>query len=246
MLFNTTTTHEVPPAPVLADNYYTAIGEQKSFRLQDGSTISLNTNSRLKIDFTGSQRVVHIQQGEVNFQVIKNLQRPFVVYVGTGMVWAVGTVFNVRLRSGIVDVTVTNGTVKVFADISSTESPPVLKTDTHPSEKNKEVLVDAGQTVQYSKVIRIVSSVSSDEMTRKLAWQQNALIFKGEPLEQAIKEMARYTEQQFVIVDPAIKNTRIGGHFKTGDIDTLLATLKDGFNINSEQVAPNLIHLSAK
>ena len=247
VLFNTTTNHQIPSAPVIADNYYTAIGEQKSFRLQDGSTISLNTNSRVKTDFTGSQRMVRLQQGEANFQVAKNPQRPFVVYVGTGMVWTVGTAFNVRLSSGIVDVTVTDGTVKVFADIDSSESILVLDTDTRPPDNNNmEAVVEAGQTVQYSNVIHTVSPVSSDEMTRKLAWQQNALIFKGEPLEQAIKEMARYTDQQLVIVDPAITGTRIGGHFKTGDIDTLLATLNDGFNIKSEQVAPNLIYLSAK
>ena len=237
---------EPPRTPFVEDSYYTAIGEQRSFGLQDGSTISLNTNSRARVDFSGSHRIVRLQQGEVNFQVANDPERPFVVYVGSGMVWAVGTAFNVRLTSGVVDVTVTDGTVKVFADVSATESATLLQADGDPPEGGKVTIVDAGQAVQYGEVVRTVTPVSSDELTRKLAWQQGALIFQGEPLEQAIKEIARYTEQKFVIVDPSIRDRRIGGHFKSGDIETLLATLDDGFNIQSEQVAPNLIHLSAK
>ena len=237
----------LPPTQSVEQNYVTAIGEQRSFGLQDGSTISLNTNSRLTVEFSGSHRMVRLQQGEANFQVTEDPDRPFVVYVGTGMVWAVGTAFNVRVSSGVVDVTVTEGTVKVFADIDPKETPSLLQTSNREAAGDTVATADAGETVQYSEaVLRTVVQVPPAALTQKLAWQQGAMIFRGEPLKDAIVEMARYTDQRLVIVDPSIEDTRIGGHFKTGDIPTLLATLDDGFGIKSERVAPNVIHLSAK
>lgn len=236
-----------PPMQSVEQNYITAIGEQRSFGLQDGSTISLNTNSRLTVEFSDSHRTVRLQQGEANFQVIEDRDRPFVVYVGTGMVWALGTAFNVRVTSGVVDVTVTQGTVKVFADIDPKVTPSLLQTNGRAAAGDTIVIADAGETVQYSEaMLRTVRQVPPAALTQKLAWQHGAMIFRGEPLKDAIEEMARYTKQRLVIVDPSIEDTRIGGHFKTGDIPTLLATLDDGFGIKSELVAPNVIHLSAK
>lgn len=235
------------PAPSVEQDYITAIGEQRSFGLQDGSTISLNTNSRLTVEFSNSHRMVRLQQGEANFQVTEDPDRPFVVYVGTGMVWAIGTAFNVRVISGVVDVTVTEGTVKVFADVDPKQTPALLQANNRAAAGDTAAIADAGETVQYSDaVLRTVAQVPPAALTQKLAWQQGAMIFRGEPLKDAIVEMARYTDQHLVIVDPSIEDTRIGGHFKTGDIPTLLATLDDGFNIKSERVAPNIIHLSAK
>ena len=83
-------------------------------------------------------------------------------------------------------------------------------------------------------------------LEQKLAWQKGALVFKGETLEQAITEIARYTDKELIIVDPSIKNLRVGGHFKTDDIDGLLATFSQGFDIEHVQVAENKIHFSRK
>ena len=78
-----------------------------------------------------------------------------------------------------------------------------------------------------------------------VAWQQGALIFKGETLQQAVKEISRYTHLQLIIVDPAIMQMRVGGHYKTNDIDSLLASLGRGFGIQIDRVGNNQIHLSA-
>ena len=101
------------------NHFATGIGQQASYQLEDGSTINLNTNTEVEIDFSKDRRRIHLLKGEAHFDVAKNPQRPFVVYAGEGMVWAVGTAFNVRyigsLNSNrpdpIIDVTVTEGTV---------------------------------------------------------------------------------------------------------------------------------------
>ena len=237
---------DLPLTASIVEDYYTAIGEQSSYRLEDGSTISMNTNSRIKVSFSDKRRTVRLLQGEANFQVVKDHERPFVVYVGTGMVWAVGTAFNVKLSSGAVDVIVTEGRVKVFADANEQETEAVLEVREGLDDRDKVIILDAGKSVRYSQIIDVVDPVSKEEMERKLAWHHGALIFKGETLEEAVEEISRYTEQRFLIIDDSIRYTRVGGHFKTNDIETLLATLSKGFNIKSEQISPNLIHLSAK
>jgi transmembrane sensor len=211
-------------------------------------------------------------KGEAHFEVAKNPQRPFMVYAGEGMVWAVGTAFNVRYvgnqkqADNYIDVTVTEGTVKVFAQVNQEqfkEKQQPVETDKKAIEPAqsasaqslnpennapplKEQIVHAGKSVHYTSVIETIQLTSAEAVEQKLAWQQGAIIFSGETLEQAIQEIARYTERQLTIVDPAIKNIRVGGHYKTNDINGLLASLSQGFNIQVSYVNSQQIELSSK
>ena len=244
------------------NHFETDIGQQASYQLSDGTRITLNTNSELKVDYSQDRRRIYLLRGEAHFDVAKNPQRPFMVYAGEGMVWAVGTAFNVRyLNAGnhagnlpdslvgtlvgtSIDVTVTEGTVKIFADIEPDKNTSLDVNDAQSSPTDHEQLVHAGKSVQYSKVINATQTTPAQVLEQKLAWQHGALIFKGETLEQAIKEIARYTDKQLIITDPSIKNIRVGGHYKTDNIDSLLASLSETLEIKLEQKGSQL-HLSA-
>ena len=251
------------------NHFATGIGQQASYQLEDGSTINLNTNTEVEIDFSQDRRRIHLLKGEAHFDVAKNPQRPFVVYAGEGMVWAVGTAFNVRyigsLNSNrsdpIIDVTVTEGTVKVYAQVEvaapSLSTNPIddtssLSQQAQASEAQAieaqatEALVNAGKTVQYSNHINAIAPAPDTVLEQKLAWQQGSIVFTGQTLEQALTEIARYTSKQLVIIDPAIKDIRVGGHYKTNDIDGLLATLSQGFDLNIKQTKRNTIEISAR
>ncbi len=247
LTLNLQRTVEVPaptPPELATETYQTAIGEHASFQLSDGSTVTLNTNSRLNVNFHGTQRKVTLLRGEANFNVAKDPHKPFVVHVGSGAVWAVGTQFNVRLFDSEVDVTVLEGTVKVFAGLD--ESPPQLSIDSSGSADGRELVLDAGKSVRYDRLIESPEVFAPEVIEQKLAWQQGSLIFKGESLQQAIAEISRYTKQEIIITDPSISDIPIGGRFKTEDIDALIASLNLNFQIQSEQVSPNRIHLYRK
>ena len=244
------------------NHFETDIGQQASYQLSDGTRITLNTNSELKVDYSQDRRRIYLLRGEAHFNVAKNPQRPFMVYAGEGMVWAVGTAFNVRyLNAGnhagnlpdslvgtlvgtSIDVTVTEGTVKIFADIEPDKNTSLDVNDAQNSPTDHEQLVHAGKSVQYSKVINATQTTPAQVLEQKLAWQHGALIFKGETLEQAIKEIARYTDKQLIITDPSIKNIRVGGHYKTDNINSLLASLSETLEIKLEKKGSQL-HLSA-
>lgn len=95
--------------------YTTDIGEQRSLALTDGSTVELNSRSRIKVQYTEYERRIDLLEGQALFQVAKNKTRPFVVQTGNTRVRAVGTAFDVyRASSGTV-VTVVEGRVAVHS-----------------------------------------------------------------------------------------------------------------------------------
>ena len=237
--------------------FITQVGEQQSYQLSDGTTLMLNTDTALTVDYSGDNRVLRLTRGEAHFTVAKNPARPFLVYAGEGLVWAVGTAFNVRLDVDSVDVTVTEGRVKVFAEAIA-ETPPALKLDLNTEPVTSvvnasaptpatETLLAAGEVAQYKqKVVQVLSPVMESRLQQKLAWQTGALVFDGETLEQALTEIARYTQQDLVIKDDAIRHIRIGGHYKADDVDGLLLALGDSFGVAVKRIGNDRVHLFAK
>jgi len=241
--------------------YQTRIGEQASYTLADGSVLTLNTNSEVQVAYTDSRRVVTLSKGEANFEVSKDQARPFVVYAGEGMVWAVGTAFNVDYRKTYVDVLVSEGRVKVFSGVSPEDSPQLVAQSIAASYNNTQppteapadtatprlqLMLGAGEAVQFSDVIQAKDTLAQNQLEKRLAWQTGALHFEGETLAEAIVEINRYTEQQLVIVDPSIVDLRVGGRFKADDIDSLLSALAKSLNIRISEGEGKQVLFSAK
>ncbi len=244
---------------IMPTDLRTTVGEQGSFTLPDGSVVNMNTDTHIEVDFSESRRAITLLKGEASFDVRKNPERPFVVYAGGGLVWAVGTAFNVRYLGDSVDVLVTEGRVKVFSDTNINQRSALDLKKAPDESKNvaagllvlaenelQEALVGAGQALQYAQVIKSLRPVEVDEFERKLAWQQGALIFKGESLKEAIAEIGRYTDKKLVIADPELNTLKVGGHYKTDDIKSLLVSLGEGLNIDIQYDNHNRILLTSR
>jgi transmembrane sensor len=227
--------------------YGTAIGAQRTVNLADGSSVQLNTNSRLEVRYTRKARDLHLVSGEAYFDVAPNKRRPFSVYTRDGVVRAVGTAFVVRLRGQRVDVTVTKGTVELA---SFTRPPPVLWLDRAAGlERRSRAMVSATPGVVESAVIAqdVVSKadVPAPEATRRLAWRQGMLVFAGEPLPEVIADVGRYTDVEIEIVDPSLRSVKMAGYFKVGEIDPMLEALETGFGVRVERVDAKHVKLFA-
>jgi transmembrane sensor len=106
-------------------NYTTDIGERRSITLADGSTVDLNSRSRLRVEFTRGERRVELVKGQALFQVAKDKNRPFIVSSGDAMVRAVGTQFDVyRKANGATTVTVLEGRVAVYSTAQVASAAP--------------------------------------------------------------------------------------------------------------------------
>jgi len=228
----------VSPTPEV---YATAVGQNNLVHLKDGSVVRLNTDSELEIVYTPTERNLFLRRGEANFEVAKDLARPFNVRVGSSrIVQAVGTAFNVRLRAAnTFEVTVTEGTVKLLAEEAAVASSGATKA---PRTK-VEGTVAARETATVGAQAAQVRPLQPNELEERTAWQRGVLIFRGEPLSVVLEEFGRYTTTQFVLADESLGTVRVGGYFPVGEVDDLLIALRENFQITSQRDADGRIVL---
>lgn len=219
--------------------YATAIGEQRLVYLADNSAVQLNTASQIRVAYGDSARKVFLLEGEAFFDVQSDPDRPFVVYVGGKAVRAVGTSFSVHLRDEDVEVLVTEGLV----ELSEVAVEPGQRIE----EASKPIgRIKGGQRIRIGQSLESAEPVSEEEMSRELAWREGMLSFSGEPLAYVADEIGRYTSMTIVIEDPALQELRIGGYFKTGDVEAMFMVLEAGFNIEVERIGEDVARLSAR
>jgi len=231
----------------LLQTFSTKIGEQAIFSLSDGTSIQLNTNSTIEVSYSKRQRQVKLVQGEAKFDVAKDSTRPFSVLAGEKYFTALGTIFNVqKIARQEVELLVTEGKVLItkpnaVIDYVS-QKMSVIKLESIPG-----VLVQSGEkAIIKGNSLYPINKVSLIQIQRDLAWQQGMLIFAGEPMEQALKEISRYTNINFEIIDDKLAQLLIAGYFKADDIDGLLNSLSLNFNIYHQKTSTNIIRLSSE
>jgi transmembrane sensor len=95
--------------------YATALGEQRSIQFEDGSTVELNSRSKIRVRYSNKSRDVDLLEGQALFHVAHDTSRPFIVAAGATRVRAVGTQFDVYRKSTGTIVTVVEGQVAVYA-----------------------------------------------------------------------------------------------------------------------------------
>ena len=240
--------------PIIIDinrtTYSTDIGEQELITLRDGSTVLLNTNSSIRVDYSLETRNISLLSGQAHFEVTKDNSRPFNVYAGTGLVRAVGTAFSVYLQPDIIEVTVTEGTIELSAVAPAPA--PTNQPETEPTAPSKTItklsLVTAGQNAtmdQDTSSIDSIEVIDAPEIVQKLAWHQGLLRFSGDPLEDVVAEISRYTDLSIVILDPEIRDLRIGGFFKVGETEKMFQALETSFGVRVQRKGKNVMLLAA-
>jgi transmembrane sensor len=223
-----------PPVTVFYD---TAVGAQRNITLPDGSTVTLNTDSRIAVAMSAERRDVHLERGEAYFEVTHDERRPFSVFAGKGVVRDIGTAFDVRLLSRAVDVSVISGSIEVSARTSQVG--PAGETEAPLG------VIRAGRAVTFDEKIERSQQISNVDMNRKLAWRQGVLIYAGEPLERMADDIDRYAGIKVEFADPKLRARLVGGSFKISQIDAAFVALKDNFGIESAWLDAKHVRLSS-
>ena len=218
--------------------HMTHIGQRLAIPLSDGSTVYLNSNSQIKVNYKRQQRFIELVYGEAVFEVAKMPDRPFVVRSGSGTATALGTEFNVRNRHTDVTVTVLSGTVLVEPDVTDPFEPTAAFENNDAHE-----LLKAGQQITYNTQLGKVQELPEKELARTASWREGRLFFDDKSLEEVIQEISNYTTQKIVIADGSLQSLRVGGVFKVDDIDSILSMLEAALPVSAVQVSPDLIML---
>ena len=103
-------------------------GQHLTFHLEDGTEVTLNSNSSLEFpeSFSDSSRVVTLT-GEAFFDVSKDTKRPFTVYSGSVATTALGTSFNIEHFPADPDISVSLVTGAVQVNLSESKEELILK-----------------------------------------------------------------------------------------------------------------------
>ena len=212
--------------------YRTRIGEMRVVPLNDGSVVTLNTNSEIVVRYSQAQRHIELLQGEALFDVAKNKQRPFIVQSGTTLVRAVGTSFNVKaLPDQPVQVLVREGIVEVKR--SDLPVAPVILI-----AKNNRAIAPQDSPI-------VAKPVETAEVGRELAWRVGRIAFHGETLAEAAAEFARYSDVRIQIDDPDVAKEKVTGLFVPTDPIGFANAAAVAFDLHSE-ISGEQIRLTRK
>ncbi|MBY8829154.1 FecR family protein [Hephaestia mangrovi] len=212
--------------------YETDVGERRVAALPDGSRISLDSDTEVRVRYSDNARVLELDRGRARFDVAHDVARPFAVTAGTETVVAVGTSFNVEKVRGKVLVTLIRGHV-VIKDAESRD--PGLG-----GKVRGPLSLAAGQEMIASpNSAPVIEAVNLQTAT---AWESGHLIFRNETLAGAVARINRYTERP-VIVDPSVASLRISGVFNAGDVGSFVSAVTNYFPVQATTTADNDIML---
>ena len=188
----------------------TAIGEQRSAKLNDGSDVNLNTNTLLLVEDHLYSRQLRLIRGEALFTVCHQW-RPFTVYAQQTRIRDIGTVFNVRMTVQGSEVSVLQGSVEVSTPASTR-------------------LVSANQVVQtMGHDIHLSQHASVIANTH---WQQGRVMFDATPLSQVLAELQRYHVQPLLISHPRLGQYRLSGEYYLQNVNEIIDSLPEILPVN--------------
>jgi transmembrane sensor len=205
--------------------YSTAVGEQRSIELGDGSTVSMNSRSQVRVSYSKAERTVDLIAGQALFHVAKDPTRPFIVKADGTHVRAVGTQFDIyERRSGTV-VTVLEGEVAVLAPLDTQAPGPGEGSAVVSDAPASAISVSAGE--QLTVTPKVARKSEHANVTAATAWTERRIVFESATLAEVAEEFNRYNERQLVIEDPELYDFHISGVFSSTDPESLIRFLRE-------------------
>ncbi|CAM4168872.1 FecR domain-containing protein [Kerstersia similis] len=186
----------------------TATGERLEQYLADGSRLMLNTQTQVRVQFDGAQRLLALDRGELMVETAPDSfqpARPFHVRTSAGDMQAIGTRFIVRQQQDTL-LHVLEGAV----DVRRLGAPDM------------PVRVHASHQLQFSadRQGEIRRATETDA-----AWINGMLLVADMPLPDFIEELGRY-RPGMLDCDPELAHLRVSGTFPLDDTDRVLAMLQ--------------------
>jgi transmembrane sensor len=204
----------------------TAVGEQRTVALADGTKLVLDTGTRLDARLDRDSRELVLREGRIDVDVGRD-PRPFSVVSGRGTVRDIGTRFEIERRGDDVAVTLLSGVVNVsLAGAGATTLAP-------------------GQQARFGATGGIVVA-DAEAIEDASRWTEGTLVFKQRRLGDLIAEVNRYSTVQIRLADSSLAELRVSGVFHVGDQTALLEALRKGWSISTTQTSDHEIELSRK
>ncbi|HEY1076891.1 MAG TPA: FecR domain-containing protein, partial [Fontimonas sp.] len=217
------------PASVQA--YATAVGEQRTLTLEDGSRVVLDTATQLDVRYDRNSRSVQLRQGRADFQVSKDPDRPFTVRAGGAAVTATGTQFQVRLDGDAGEVTLLEGRVVVEGRQSTG------RTALSPGER---MALLAGGT------LGAIQRLSEADLANAGGWTGGQLVVQAWPVSALVAEVNRYGGTPLRLGDAMVGRLPVSGTFDPRAPEALALALENVWPVRVEHGASEIVLYAKK
>jgi len=211
-------------SPAQAATYETVLGEIRTISLADGSQLTLDTATRVRVTLSASERKVSLERGRARFRVAPDGKRPFTVTVSGGTVVARSTLFDVSVERGSPVVAVIEGRV----DLTSTSDAA-----SHPART-----LATGQTADLSN-----ADTPRPTLPAETQWVSGMLALDGDPLGEAIAAINRYNRIQIRLAGPELARLSVTGAFQVRNPDAFARAVAATFGLGIDRSDPGVILL---
>jgi transmembrane sensor len=206
--------------------YATGIGEQRTVRLADGSTLTLDTGSKARVRLAKARRDIELVRGQAMFEVAHDATRPFIVTAGDTAVTALGTRFDVRRDGPGATVTLVKGAVEVREDAGA--APRIWR-------------LAPGQAVSTAaptpKPIKIDAAAAT-------SWTTGRLEFRNVALGAAVAEFNRYERRRIDLAQGPWVEDRVSGVFDVDDTETFVRSIAELHDLEVSHPSKSVIRLA--
>ncbi|WP_176591882.1 FecR domain-containing protein [Sphingobium sp. EM0848] len=205
--------------------YETGVGEIRTVGLSDGSTVILDTATRLRVQLSGGDRRLDLERGRARFRVAADSKRPFRVQVAGGEIIAHGTMFDVNMIGEKPVVTVLDGSV----DLRGLDGA---------SDQARTLPMGKSMTLDASMAERVASPAEA-------RWVSGMLALDGTPLAEAVAAINRYNKVQVRLAEPFALPVRVTGGFRVRDPEAFARAVATSFHLKVERPDSDTILLVA-
>ena len=202
----------------------TNIGEIRRVALSDGSSVTLDTSTRVEIEMGQSARRVRVKYGRARFEIAPTGE-PFVVEAGSEKVIAAGGVIDVDREGGESRFDVIAGTSQLQVHDGGAGRPLMLRA-------RQAAIVGPGPIVH------------AYTLPPAPDWTRGMLQFEGMPLADVAKLANRYSDQQ-IRLEPNLGQLKVTGAFRAGDTEGLAKSLAAAFRLSVHQAQDGNWQLAA-
>jgi len=208
-------------------NIYVPPGSRTQMVLAEGSTVWLNSNTKLNYPgFFRDERVVELN-GEGFFDIAKDIGKPFIIKTSKYNLQVLGTSFNVEAydNSPIFQTALFAGKVKLFK--------PHANSDT--------LYLDAGETATLIGDELIVS-VTNYNLYR---WKDGILAIEDKSFEEIMTLFEKYFDLKIIIQTEKVKKLGYDGKFRIVDgVDHALRVLQKDYHFTyKREENSNIIYI---
>ncbi|MBO9713382.1 FecR domain-containing protein [Sphingomonas sp.] len=197
--------------------------EQRTVKLADGSTVTLDADTALALDYDQAHRRIELLRGQAFFRVAHDPGRPFVVENAKRSVTALGTQFEVRVRGSALRVILVEGRVRVATGTGGADA-----------------IVELGAGQRLDAGPAGVTVTRADRVGAE-DWQQGMVSFHDTPLGDAAAELNRHSHGKPLLVrDPEVAGIRVSGAFHVDDARRFARTIAEIYPVRIVETATAL------